>query len=438
MIDIIKWCNENIIWGIPMMLLFTAVGLLFTVRLKALQIIRFPAAIKKLFSTCNDKKSTGSVTPLRALTASLGTTLGTGNIIAVGTAIAIGGAGAVFWMWIAAVIGMITCYAENYLAYLYRHKAEKSTVTVPFSYIQKAFGEKKAGRFAASFFAVCCIGASFGMGNMAQVNSAGAVISAGLNVPLWITGLICALMTAVLCGGNLKKLTDFTVKIIPAVSVLYIIGCLAVIVMNIERLPDIIYAIFTEAFSTEAILGGSGGTAMLLAMKWGLRRGIFSNEAGLGTSVIINSESTAKSAHSQGLFAMMQVFIDTIIMCSMTALCVLCSNADNIQTSDGIDMAFIAFDSGLGSFAGIFLAVTVLIFALSTVAGWFVYGKSCINYLTGGKWNKAYYWIFIILAFSGTVMHSDAVWEISDFFNGIMAIPNLLALIILRKEIKRN
>ncbi len=434
MTDMIKWCNNNIVWGVPMLILFTAVGILFTVRLKCFQIFKFPYIIKNTFLKKSEKNSKNTVSPLRALTASLGTTLGTGNIIAVGAAVAIGGAGAVFWMWTAAIMGMITCYAENYLAHLYRDKSSDFS-GVPFTYIKKAFGSRRAGTIMAGFFAVCCIGASFGMGNMAQINSAGVVLFESLGVPLWITGAVCAVMTAVLCSGGLKKLTDFTVKIVPAITVAYIIGCIIVIAINIERLPTALSDIFTNAFSFDSVAGGGTGIAMLSAMKWGVKRGVFSNEAGLGTSVIINSDSTADSSEIQGMWSMLQVFIDTIVMCSMTALCILCSDA-TAYTTDGTDLAFLAFNSGLGSFAGIFLAVTVLIFALSTAAGWYLYGKSCVNYLFGKKFIGLYFIVFVILAFLGAIIKPSLVWELSDFFNGIMAIPNLLSLIILRKEVK--
>ncbi len=414
-----------------MLLLFTFTGLVFTVKLKGFKIFR---GLKDIFGKHNSKDK--RISPFATLTATLGTTLGTGNIIAIGTAIAFGGAGAIFWMWISALLGMMTCYAENYLGHKYRVATDKESEGVPFRYIKKAFGNKRAGSVIAKLFALFCIGASLGMGNMAQINSAGAVLSKSADVPLWTTGIVCVILVVYFAGKGLKHLADITVWLIPLISLFYIAGCIVVIISGGDRIPEIFFRIVSEAFSFEAIAGGTAGSVMLNAMMWGVKRGVFSNEAGLGTSVIINAGSSCETPHQQGLWAMLQVFIDTIIMCTMTAFAILVSGADKIS-ADGINMANIAFHSVLGDIGSLFLSVCVIIFAVSTVSGWYIYGKSCVEYLFSEKWCRCYFYIFILLCFVGAIAKAEFVWEISDLLNGLMAVPNLLALLILRKETKK-
>ncbi len=433
--ELIEWLNENIVWGVPMLLLFAAAGIIFTVRLKCFQIRKFPYAMKKTLFTKQPTADGKTISPFRTLTAALGTTLGTGNIIAIGTAIAYGGAGTIFWMWVSAALGMITCYAETYLGMKYRKRqSDGGYGGVPFAYINKAFGGKKAGRAAAVFFAVCCILASFGMGNMAQISSASLTLYDSIGVRLWITGLVCTALIAFLAPGGIERLGGLTSWLIPLASVGYIIGCLAVIIINIEAVPECFTRIFTEAFSFKAAAGGTTGAVMLGAMQWGIKRGVFSNEAGLGTAVIIHASSSGDDPKTQGMWAMLQVFADTIVMCSMTALCILTSGADKLS-ANGMDMAYIAFSDALGKYAGIFLCVSIFIFAVSTAAGWWIYGKSCVIYLLGQRWVKLYLAFFIVLTFIGAIVEAQVIWEISDLFNGLMAIPNLIAIIKLRKEI---
>lgn len=428
--DIIRWLNENIVWGVPMLLLFSFTGFIFTVRLGGFRVL---SGIGEIFRKSRDGES--GISPFAALTATLGTTLGTGNIIAIGTAITFGGAGSVFWMWVAALLGMMTCYAENYLGHRYKTKSQKGDSEVPFRYIRKAFGDKKAGKVVAEIFAVLCIGASFGMGNMAQINSASTVLKRSAGVPLWVTGIVCAVLVLFFAGRGVKRLSEITVWLIPFISLLYVIGCTWVILSGMDRIGEVLNKILSEAFSLEAIAGGTAGGVMLNAMAWGVKRGVFSNEAGLGTSVMINADSDCDSARKQGQWAMLQVFIDTIVMCSLTAFAILISGADRIS-ADGIDIAAIAFESVMGEAGNVFLSVLVLIFAVATVSGWCIYGRKCVRYLMGEQWTKGYFYIFILLCFVGAIAKTDFVWELSDLLNGLMAIPNLIALLILRKEIK--
>lgn len=428
--EIIKWLNENIIWGVPMLLLFTFTGVIFTIKLRGFRIL---SGIGEIFR--KSEKDSKGISAFATLTATLGTTLGTGNIIAIGTAITFGGAGAVFWMWIAALLGMMTCYAENYLGHKYRERMKNGYSGVPFRYIRKAFANGRTGGIIAGIFAALCIGASFGMGNMAQINSAGTVLKRSIGVPLWVTGIVCAVLVIYFAGRGVRHLTELTVWLIPVASVLYIVGCLWVIIAGADRMGEVFLRILKEAFSFEAVAGGTAGGVMLNAMTWGVKRGVFSNEAGLGTSVMINADSDCDTHHKQGLWAMLQVFIDTIIMCSLTAFAILISGADRIS-ADGIDIVGIAFGSVMGESGNIFLSVLVLIFAVATVSGWCIYGRKCVEYLLGNKWTKGYFYIFVLLCFVGAVARTDLIWELSDLLNGLMAIPNLIALLILRREIK--
>lgn len=330
--EILEWINENIVWGIPVLILFAGSGIIFTIRTRCLQVLHFPTIIKRTLLTKQPEADGKKVSPFRTLTAALGATVGTGNIIAIGSAIAFGGAGAIFWMWISALLGMATSFAENYLGAKYRTvQSDGLTGGVPFAYIKKAFGGKKLGAFFAGMFAVCCIGASFGIGNMAQVNSASMALQNCLGVPLWVSGILCAGVIAAIAPGGIHRLSKVTSWVIPIAAGGYLLGCFAVIIMNIENVPSVFARIFTEAFSFKAVGGGTVGIVMLEAMKWGVKRGVFSNEAGLGSSVMINANSSADKHHTQGMWAMLSVFIDTIIICTMTALCILSSGADQNQ-----------------------------------------------------------------------------------------------------------
>lgn len=428
---IIGFINDNILWGIPMLILFALCGILFTVRLKGLQLTFLPKLIK---SEKNKNTKDDSVSPFRALTAALGTTLGTGNIIAVGTAIAFGGAGAVFWMWVAAFIGMATAYAEVNLGMKYRTKSENGYGGVPFRYIKASFGRfTKAGSIAAGFFAVCCVLSGFGMGNMAQINSASNVLNKSLGVPKIVVGILIALLLFYFARGGVERLGRVTAWLIPIASVGYTIGCLAVMVINIDSLWSVICRIFTEAFSFDAMAGGAVGTVILSAMKWGVKRGVFSNEAGLGSSVIIHCKAENSTPYSQGLWAMLQVFLDTIVMCSLTAFAILMSGTDLLST-DGYSMAYLAFQNGLGDAAGIFLSLSVFVFVVSTSAGWWVYARQCYLYLFKKK-EIIFTSLFIAVAVISPIIGADIVWELSDMFNALMALPNLFALIVLQKQV---
>lgn len=429
--DFIKWLNENIIWGAPMIFLMLGTGIFFTIKLRFFQ-FRYLGKImgETLFSK---RKSTDSeaLSPFQTLTASLATTLGTGNIVAIGSAIVIGGAGAVFWMWVSAFLGMATSYAENFLGMRYRRKNPDGTYTGgAFYYIRDGINSKAL----AAAFAAFCILASVGMGNMAQMNAMSSSLRYSFGCPEIVSGIIAAICVCGMICGGLKRLGKITEKLIPAISAVYILGCLWVIAANLSQIPDMFVRIFGQAFDFRAVGGGFFGSAMVKSMGWGFRRGIFSNEAGLGSSVMLHSASSETNPQKQSLWATMQVFIDTIVMCSLTAFAVILTGADK-NGSDGMRTAVVAFESAFGDFAGAFVSICIFVFAVTTAAGWSTYGAACVEYLFGRGGKKLYAVIFVLLTAAGAVAEIDIVWQLADLFNGLMAIPNIWALLNLHDEV---
>ena len=437
---VINWLNENIFWGTPMLLLFIGVGVFFSVKLRffqlnTLRIMKETLFCKSTNSTNSkgekDSNTANSLSPFQTLTNSLALTIGTGNIVALGTAIALGGAGAIFWMWFSAILGMATTYAENFLGMKYRKQlsaAEGGGYSGgAFRYIEKALGS-----FPAKLFAVCCVLASFGMGNMTQVNAMSASMRHSFGTPLWVSGIIAVVPIGLLVFKGAKVLGRVTEKAIPAVSIVYIVGCLAVIFIFIKDVPDVLARIVSEAFELRAVGGGAAGVGISKAMSWGFRRGIFSNEAGLGSTVTMNAMSSSTDAHKQGLWATLTVFFDTMVICTLTALPILLTGADKADLSDGgMTLANEAFAGAFGSYAGAFVTISVVMFAIATVSGWSVFGAQCVEYLFGKAKIKPFLTAFVGFAFVGAVMRLDLVWGMADLMNGVMAVPNLLAILLL-------
>ncbi|MCL1903804.1 MAG: amino acid carrier protein [Oscillospiraceae bacterium] len=440
--SIINRINENILWGMPMLVLFIGTGVYFSVKLKFFQLNTIKIFKDTLFCKDNaivecDNASDNKqcLSPFQTLTNSLALTIGTGNIVALGTAIAIGGAGAVFWMWASAIIGMATTYAENFLGIKYRKKRpDGGYIGGAFWYIEKALG-----RLPAKAFAICCVCASLGIGNMTQINAMSYSMKYSFNTPLWITGIIAVVPVGLLVFGGAKILGKVTEKAIPVVSLVYIVGCLAVIFVFIKDVPTIFIRIITEAFGVSAIGGGAAGVGISKAMSWGFRRGVFSNEAGLGSTVTMNSMSSSDNAHKQGLWATLTVFFDTIVICTLTAFPILLTGADKLDLRDGgMNLASAAFSGAFGNYAGMFVTISVAMFAIGTVSGWSVFGAVCVEYLFGQKLIKPFLTVFVGFAFIGAVMRLDLVWGLADLMNGIMAIPNLLSVILLSDKIVAN
>ena len=328
----LQWLNDNIIWGPPMLIIYLLVGFVFSVKLKFGQITHLRYIFSQtLFCKTKEKGDKKNLSPLQTLTSALATTLGTGNIVAVGAAVAIGGAGAVFWMLVSAFLGMATCYGENVLGMRYRQqRRDGSWFGGAFHYIAAAFGTPAMGKI----YAVFCLTASVGIGNMTQINAMSGALNNAFNIPTWLIGTIATALLIWLIFGGVRLFGKVTEKVIPVISAVYILGCVAVILLNITSLPQVIASIITEAFDFRAVSGGIFGSVMLKGMSWGFRRGIFSNEAGLGSSVMLNCATYSQNAEKQGMWAMLQVFFDTIVMCSLTALTLLVTGADKIA-ADG-------------------------------------------------------------------------------------------------------
>ncbi len=429
----LNWLNDNIIWGAPMLIIYLLAGAVFSVKLKFGQITRLGEVFKRtLFSKEKGKTDNKNLSPLQTLTSALATTLGTGNIVAVGSAVAIGGAGAVFWMLVSAFLGMATCYGENVLGMKYRQRREDgSWFGGAFHYISAAFGSVKAGKLYAFF----CLAASIGIGNMTQINAMSGSLNSAFGIPTFVSGLVAAVLLLWLIFGGVKLFGRVTEKVIPIISLIYVLGCFGVIFINISNLPQAFLRIFKEAFDFRAVSGGFFGSAMMAGMSWGVRRGIFSNEAGLGSSVMLNSATSSEDEEKQGLWAMLQVFFDTIVMCTLTAVTLLVTGADKIA-EDGISNAVYAFQCVFGDFSSGFVAIAITVFAVTTAAGWSVYGSNSLEYLTGGKGKSVFLVIFAAATVVGATMKIELVWQLSDLLNGLMAIPNLPAMLILSREVR--
>ena len=429
----LQWLNDNIIWGPPMLIIYLLVGFVFSVKLKFGQITHLRYIFSQtLFCKTKEKGDKKNLSPLQTLTSALATTLGTGNIVAVGAAVAIGGAGAVFWMLVSAFLGMATCYGENVLGMRYRQqRRDGSWFGGAFHYIAAAFGTPAMGKI----YAVFCLTASVGIGNMTQINAMSGALNNAFNIPTWLIGTIATALLIWLIFGGVRLFGKVTEKVSPVISAVYILGCVAVILLNITSLPQVIASIITEAFDFRAVSGGIFGSVMLKGMSWGFRRGIFSNEAGLGSSVMLNCATYSQNAEKQGMWAMLQVFFDTIVMCSLTALTLLVTGADKIA-ADGITNAIYAFGGVFGDFSAGFVAISLTVFAITTAAGWSVYGSNSLEYLTGGKGRTLFLLIFAAATMVGATMKIELVWQLSDLLNGLMAMPNLPAMLILSGEVK--
>lgn len=430
---LINFINEKIVWGVPALILFLGTGIYLSVKLRFFQ-INLPRIIKQTFLHKSKLSNEKNLSPFQTLTSVLAVTLGTGNIVALGTAIAFGGAGAVFWMAVSAFFGMATAYAENYLGMKFRiTKADGSRFGGAFFYIGKILG----GGWG-KFFALCCILASLGMGNMTQMNALAVSLERGFGVPLHTSGLMAALLVGLLIFGGAVMFGQVTEKVIPVLALIYIFGCLAVIIMNLGAVPEALLRIVREAFDLKAVGGGVLGFAilrskMLSGMSWGFRRGIFSNEAGLGTTVILNTMSSENSATRQSLWASLAVFIDTLVICVLTALAILVTGADKLG-GDGTMYASAAFGSAFGGYADMFLSACIALFAVATASGWSFFGSVCVEYLFGKRYIKIFAVIFIICCFFGAVTRPVVIWGLADMFNGLMAAPNLIALLLFARK----
>ena len=418
---------SGLVWGPITICMLVGTGILITVLVRVVQLRWFVYAWGLISGRYDNPDDEGEVTHFQALSAALSATIGTGNIAGVGTAIALGGPGAVFWMWVTAFFGMGLKFAECTLALRYRTIHEDGTVGAgPMYYLEHGLGQKWLGILFALFAAI----ASFGIGNMVQANSVAEPVLTYFGVPKIATGLIIGgLVFAVIVGG-IKRIGKVASKLVPAMSVFYILGALWVILANIGQVPQALGLIFSDAFTGTAATGGFAGAAVAQAIRFGVARGVFSNEAGLGSAPIAHGAAQTKEPVREGLVAMLGPFIDTIMICTMTALVIVLTGAFT-SGETGADLTAKAFNTGLPGWGGYIVAIGIIFFAFSTAVSWSYYGDRCIDYLFGEKMVTPYRVLYCILLPVGASVKLSTVWTISDIFNALMAWPNLVGLVCL-------
>lgn len=442
-IETINTAVNNFIWGVPAMVCIIGVGLYLSIRTGFLQIRKFPYAIRTTIGRMFRKKdaSDGAITPFQAVCTALAATVGTGNIAGVAGALAIGGPGAVFWMWVSALLGMCTKFSEVTLAVQFREtNADGELVGGPMYYIKN--GLPKCWHWLAYLFAAFGVLTVFGTGNATQVNTITTAINSALtNYDLLkpdqistsnlIIGIVITIMIAMILLGGIKRIGQVTEKLVPFMALLYIVLALGVILLNLHVVPSVFASIIEGAFHPSAVTGGVVGS-LFLSMKKGVSRGIFSNEAGLGTGSIAHACADTRKPVKQGMFGIFEVFTDTILICTLTALVILCSQVSiPYGQAAGAELTIQGFTATYGNWVSIFTAVAMCCFAFSTILGWGLYGARCIEFLFSSKVTKPFMVVYSLVAILGATADLGLMWNIAETFNGLMAIPNLIALFLL-------
>lgn len=440
---------NNFIWGVPAMICIVGVGLLLSIRTGFLQIRKFPYAMKVTIGRMLKKReaSDGALIPFQAVCTALAATVGTGNIAGVAGAIAIGGPGAVFWMWISALLGMCTKFSEVTLAVHFREKnAEGDLVGGPMYYIKN--GLKKQWHWLAYLFAAFGVLTVFGTGNATQVNTITTAIDSALynygviseqNVSTLnlVIGIILAVLIGLILLGGIKRIGQVAEKLVPFMAVIYIILAIGVVILNYRNIPTVFASIFKGAFSPASVTGGAVGS-FFMSMKKGVSRGIFSNEAGLGTGSIAHACADTRKPVKQGFFGIFEVFVDTIVICTLTALVILCSGVPvGYGDAAGAELTILGFTSTYGSWVSIFTAIAMCCFAFSTIIGWGLYGTRCVEFLLGTRANRPFMILYALVAIVGATMELGLMWNIAETFNGLMVIPNLIAVFLLSGVVVR-
>ncbi|MFM1581619.1 sodium:alanine symporter family protein [Helcococcus bovis] len=420
---------SNIVWGWPMIILLLGAGLLIMIRTKGIIFRKFGFILKNTFLKMFHKnhEGDGTVTPFQAVATALAATVGTGNIAGVSLAIAVGGPGAVFWIWISAFFGMFTKYAEVVLSIVYREKNEKTGHFSggPMYYLKN--GAKMP--ILAFLFSIFGMLASFGIGNMTQSNSITQALKTSFNFNPSTVGIIVTILSSLVLIGGLKNIAKVTGRLVPVMAFFYIFGSIIVIFVNYRQIPSVVVEIFKSAFTTHAAVGGFIGSTILLTLRQGLSRGIFTNEAGLGSAPIAHSAAKTNHPVEQGIWGVYEVFMDTLVICTMTALVILTSDKWNSGLK-GVELAMSAFNTGFNGGEYI-VSIGLTLFAFSTIVGWYYYGERCFAYLFGEKHVLIYRIVYIPLIYVGAVGGLEDIWTISDTLNGLMAIPNLIGLFLL-------
>ena len=419
---------DAFVWGPPLLVLLVGTGILLTFRLKLLQVFKLPQALSLIFSAKND--GSGDVNSFKALCTALAATVGTGNIVGVATAIKAGGPGALFWMWMAAFFGMATKYSECLLAVKYRTVDANGNISGgPMYYIENGLGKKyKPLAVMFAVFGVLC--AYFGIGTFAQVNSIVEITQISAGIPVVYTGIALTVVVAAVTIGGLKSIATVAAKVVPAMALLYFLTTVGIMIVFADQVPAAIATVLNSAFTPTAAQGGFLGATVMLAMRSGVARGVFSNESGLGSAPIVAAAAKTKWAAEQGLISMTGTFIDTIIICTLTGLSLVVSGVW-CGPLNGAAMTESAFTMAFPAFGSILLLVGLVLFAFTTILGWNYYGERCVEYLMGVKAILPYRIIFICLIACGPFLKLEEIWVLADIVNGLMAIPNLIALIAL-------
>jgi len=424
----VSWIN-GVVWGVPMLVLILGVGLYLTFGLKLLTIIKIPFGFSLLWQGRIPGRGAGQITPFNALMTSLAATIGTGNIAGVATAIFLGGPGAVFWMWMTALVGMATKYAEAVCAVRYREKDEQGRhVGGPMYYITNGLGKK--WKWLAVCFALFAGVAGFGIGNTVQANSIADALNTNFSIPHWLTGVVLFVLVGGVLLGGIERIATVAGKLVPVMAVAYIVASAVVLVLNADAIPSAFGLIITHAFSPAAATGGFAGAAVWAAIRFGVARGVFSNEAGLGSAPIAHAAAQTKGPVSQGLVAMLGTFIDTIIVCTFTALAII---STGVWTSGetGASLTSAAFNAALPGAGGYIIAVALAVFAFTTILGWSYYCERALQYLFGVKVIIPFRVLWSLATIAGAMGNLGFVWLLADTLNALMAIPNLIALALL-------
>jgi len=439
----LNWVDSNILWGIPMIILILVCGILLSIRSKFVQVRKFSTSLKSTIGETfkkgkNPVTDKNTVSPFEAFATAVSGTVGTGNIVGVTTAIISGGPGAVFWMWISAFFGMVTKFSEITLGVYFRKKgADGEYIGGPMYYIEQGTGK----RWLAILFAIFTMFAALGMGSV-QANTIQSTWNTAFSIPTWVTAIVIAVLTAIVVIGGIKRIGKVTSLLVPFMIVIFLVMAIILVIANVSAVPAAFASIFTSAFTTKSLLGGVAGYGIARAMRYGFARGIFSNEAGLGSSSIAHSNTSEVEPVKQGLWGIFEVFIDTFVICTLTALFVLTSGITLTPESNGALVAMGAFSNVFGQFGTIMYSIILPLFAFSTILAWALYGAKAMQYLfknhqKGSKlvFNILYIAFIVGIAlltfFCGNNLGADFVWLISDMTNALMAIPNLIAMIIL-------
>ncbi|MFM0785593.1 alanine/glycine:cation symporter family protein [Streptococcus suis] len=428
MLELFKAIN-NLVWGPPLLILLVGTGVYFTLRLGMFQVSKLPTAFRLIFSS--DQSGQGDVSSFAALCTALAATVGTGNIVGVATAITTGGPGALFWMWVAAFFGMATKYAEGFLAIKYRTKdANGQAAGGPMHYITLGMGQK--WKPLAVFFAVSgVLVALLGMGTFSQVNSIASSMSSSFGLAPQLVSIVTAVSIAFFIFGGIEKISDVSTKIVPFMAILYILASITVLVVHWEQLLPTLALVFKSAFTPAAAMGGFVGATVKEAIQRGIARGVFSNESGLGSAPIAAAAAKSDNPVEQGLISMTGTFIDTLIICSLTGLSILVTDQWTTEGLAGAPLTQAAFATVFGNTGSIALTISLVLFAFTTILGWSYYGERCIEFLFGTKSILPYRLLFVAMVALGGFLKLDLIWTIADIVNGLMALPNLIALLAL-------